>query len=160
MHSFGDKGNRVIRTLRNSTPSSFKHISTLLQRFIADAKPEWLDGAIDARNRVNHYQKGGINPDHFVVVVVQKGDEIEVHQPMWSNDQKVSEMLEIVWDQLIQFSERFLFASLSYKLPDALGPLFLSRGNVKPGESQVRIVDRKEITERLGPGELVEPPSR
>ena len=74
---------------------------------------------------------------------------------MWSEDQPIGDMMDIVWDQLMQFVERFFFAALAYRLPDSFRPVFLSRGNVEPGESQVRIMPKGKAEDIFGRGEEV-----
>lgn len=150
LHTFSERGARVIRTLRGSTPSSFKQTSRMLQQVISEAREEWIESAIEARDRVNHYQRGGINPDIFIVAAAKDGDELLIQKPMWTGDQRVFEAMDIFWGQLIQFVERFLFATLGHRLPSELGVLFLSRMHVEPGQSQVRIMLIEEAKKKLG----------
>jgi hypothetical protein len=121
--SFGDHGARVIRLLKQSTPASFRKRGAFLVHII-ERNSEWLASLIAARDRVNHYKDGGIDPDVFTVCAILENDGVVTLQvPMWSAEQSVSDMMAIVFNSLFHFVETFFFCSLAGRLPPDLGVL-------------------------------------
>lgn len=107
-HTFGDKGNDVIKMLENNTPKKFeKHIRVICDRVIR-RNQDWLQLTIDLRDKVNHYLEGGVPYQFFRVRKVRRGNREVIVVPMWSKVQTLRQALEIVWCRLMCLCEEFI----------------------------------------------------
>lgn len=115
LRSFSGKGNDVIKALKNNTPAKLKTFAPSLQKLIEDHQI-WLTEIISARDRINHFIDGGINFESFVVTY-QRSDKVErLIVPKWSDSQSISELMEVVWMNLIRFAEDFSMLSIGMRV--------------------------------------------
>ena len=120
--SFGEHGKKLVRTLKQNTPGSFRKSATVLVLIIEENAP-WLESLIGARDKVNHYLGGGLDPDLFTVSGIKDGEKIDIHVPMWSTEQSVLDMMDNGFEAVFHFVERFLCSVLASRLPAHLGML-------------------------------------
>jgi hypothetical protein len=115
--TFGDKGNGVAKVLKNNLPNKLKGLGKELTKLIS-SNQTWLSAAIDLRNRMNHYQDGGLSVEAFVVVVrIENGKEI-VWTPQLSSKQTVREGMTNLFSSLLDFVDVFVGLALVPRLRD------------------------------------------
>ena len=98
--SFGDKGKKVAKALDN-LPKPYKKQSRGYKTLLFVNQQDWLTDTIHARDKINHYLEGGINFQNFTVYKDASSENIYV--PMWSDDQKISEFMDITWSNLFRY---------------------------------------------------------
>jgi hypothetical protein len=110
--TFGDKGNKVIQILsrnvggKTATGAPKKQIAQKLIKLIGDNQG-WLDHAISVRDRMNHFQHGGVSLQNFTVHVrIEKGEE-KVWTPRLHESQTVRELLDVLMNNVVEFVEVF-----------------------------------------------------
>lgn len=114
LHTFGEKGAKVTSALGNLPKDLQKRAQGFNEMLIA-RNQAWLEGTIEARDKINHFLDGGID---FRLFCVRRSPVGSVTVPMWSSDQTISEFMEAVWANIFRFCEDFLAIFLSLKLPD------------------------------------------
>ncbi len=115
--SFGDKGARVSRAIKN-LPKEHQSRAKGFDVYLIDMQKNWLEDTIHARDKINHLTDGGVDYRLFCVSTSMKQDVINV--PMWSPDQTISDFMLIVWRNLFRYCEDFIALFLSLKLPPEL----------------------------------------
>lgn len=115
--SFGQKGQKVSKALDN-LPKQYKKQATGFKTALFINQQHWLNDTIHARDKINHCLEGGIDFKDFTVYK----DPISgnVHVPMWSPDQKISETMDIAWGNLFRYCEDFIALFLSLRTPKHL----------------------------------------
>lgn len=114
-YTFGDKGGALIKRLKSNGPKRFQESIPFLCDLISRNQP-WLQEAIDLRDKVNHFQRGGVPYKFFRVDKVERGGKEVVRVPMWTEEESVSEALSDIWRQLVCFTETFIGATLFMRL--------------------------------------------
>jgi hypothetical protein len=142
--SFGDHGARVMRLLKSSTPASFRSRAEFLIHIIKQNTP-WLESLISARDKVNHYKDGGIEPDLFTVCALKDGNSVTVRVPMWSDEQSVADVMQQSFRVLFHFVEQFFFAVLAARLPNDLGVLKMANPELYDPTSPIRIIGNADF---------------
>ena len=121
MNSFGDNGNKIIQVLKwnvSGNPPSKKNAAALLVKHIENNQ-EWLTGMIEARDRMNHFMKGGMSPMAFGVALIIERDGVQtLHRPRMNPDQIVKDVMTTVMNNLLEFIEYFLGISIAARAPD------------------------------------------
>jgi hypothetical protein len=158
LQSFGDKGKRVIRVLKNCVANERKGTVKSLIYFIR-SNQSWLEPVIEARDRINHMIGNSIlGLDNFIVRENKPTDSsiLEIRRPLWSNDQTIHDFMETVWENLLRFCENFIAGSISLRFRPGLG--LLGR-RVPPGSRQPawRAVLESEMEEVIRSGALGPP---
>jgi hypothetical protein len=114
--TFGDKGRVIIKQLRRNVRGDAKDLARHLAEVIEENQ-DWLELAIDVRDRMNHYKHGGVRPEMFVVAVSIRGDDEEVITPRLDPKQTVRELIDILMDNLFTFVEHFVGLAMLPRLP-------------------------------------------
>ena len=110
--TFGDKGNKVIQILnrnvggKTSTGAPKKQMAQKLIQLIKDNQ-EWLDLAISVRDRMNHFQHGGLSLDTFTVHVSIENGQEKVWTPRLHEKQTVRELMNVLMRNVVEFVEVF-----------------------------------------------------
>lgn len=115
--SFGNKGKKVAKALDN-LPKQYKKQAQGYKTVLFVNQQDWLTETIHARDKINHYLEGGINFQNFTVYKDPNSEN--VHVPMWSDDQKISEFMDIIWSNLFRYCEDFIALFLNLRTPDHL----------------------------------------
>lgn len=115
--SFGDKGDDVIKQLRNNCPASLGTYAEKIIKLIEDAQDVWLVELIKMRDEVTHYSRlEGFNC--FMEDPYMGGGIATIHYPTMPNKQSVLEYCQNVWGLLLSFCEDFLkFTVEAAKIP-------------------------------------------
>ena len=117
LSSFGDKGKKVARALDN-LPKEYKKQAQGYKSLLFDSQQDWLTDTINARDKINHYLEGGISFQHFTIY--KDPDSGDIHIPMWSSEQKISEFMDVVWSNLFRYCEDFICLFLNLRIPPHL----------------------------------------
>ncbi len=115
--SFGDKGDDVIKQLKNNCPASLGTHAEKIIKLIEDAQDVWLVELIKMRDEVTHYSRlEGFNC--FMEDPYMGGGIDTIHYPTMPNKQRVLEYCQNVWGLLLSFCEDFLkFTVEATKIP-------------------------------------------
>lgn len=108
VRTFGAKGKDVLNAMDRCVPRQYADRMAALRKMTFEKNTSWLESVIDARDRTNHFQRGGIHFGYFAVrkVIDENGERITV--PMWSPDQTVRDLMVVLWRKLLCFVEEFL----------------------------------------------------
>lgn len=122
MYSFGDKGDRVLASLKSNTSKHHAgHVRLMEHQLFNDTNKRWLTGIIEVRDKVNHGMAGGMKIERFAIYCDAFST---VHLPMWNDQQRIGEAMAIVWENLFRYIEDFIVLAINFRL--------------KPGFSLVR----------------------
>ena len=114
MYSFGDKGERVLASLkRNTSKHHAGHVRMMEHQLFNEINKGWLHLIIDARDQVNHGMGGGMKIERFAVY---RDGARTVHLPMWNNDQRIANAMVVVWENLFRFVEDFIVLAINFRL--------------------------------------------
>jgi len=114
VNTFGDRGEGFLKTLRGCAPEKYgPGIAVIERHLFGENQKKWLDATIEARDKITHYQRGGVPPEAFAVFVDTNGD---VHLPEWATGQTVERFMEVVWPALVFYVEDFLALFLALRL--------------------------------------------
>jgi hypothetical protein len=114
-YSFGDKGDDIIKLLENNTPERFADRMPVVCDLIR-WNQDWLQEAIDLRDKVNHFQRGGVPYQYFRVHKEERDAQEVVRVPMWTESETVRDVLGDIWRKLMCFCEAFIGATLYMRL--------------------------------------------
>ena len=119
MYSFGDKGERVLASLRRNTSKHHAgHVRMMEHQLFNETNKVWLSGIIEARDQVNHGIAGGMRIERFAVYRDASGT---VHLPMWNPQQRLGEAMVIAWENLFRYVEDFIVLAINFRLKAEYG---------------------------------------
>ena len=148
LRTFGSKGNDVRKALENNIPKKHKKQVKHMKKMLLDRNAVWLGDIITVRDKINHFIEGSVPFEYFGV---HRLPDESIKVPMWSSDQKLSAALEVVWDNLIKFTEDFIamFLFLRHK-----PGLVLYHGPEVKGSARLRwvIATEEEMDAALAQG--------
>jgi hypothetical protein len=114
MYSFGDKGERVLASLRRNTSKHHAgHVRMMEHQLFNETNKGWLHLIIDARDQVNHGIAGGMRIERFAVYRDGAGT---VHLPTWHNEQRIADAMVVVWENLFRPVEDFIVLAINFRL--------------------------------------------
>lgn len=114
-HTFGEKGNRVIKMLERNAPKEFAAGIPLLCDMIR-WNQRWMQETIDIRDKTNHFKDGGVPYEYFRVAKDERDGQEVLVVPMWSKDVTARDALGGVWRKLICLCEEFIGFTLYLRL--------------------------------------------
>jgi hypothetical protein len=147
--TFGDKGETVIKALRNLGPREAGRVKGFETMCFDDDTRAWLKAIIDSSDRVNHYLAGGLNIRNFTVGPLPDGT---MAVPRWSEQQTLRDAMEASWTKFFAFLEFFVIYSLNFRMPDKHALMYQRSAIVSP-ESSFKVVPKSvadAIITRLG----------
>jgi hypothetical protein len=116
LRTFGEKGDQVVKALRRNLGKKNQEIvETMVEMLFKPSKP-WLNATIEARDQINHFLDGGIDPQQFAVEMIDPTGTRAIKVPMWSEEQSVREFLAVVWENLFAFVEDFTILLLRMRM--------------------------------------------
>jgi hypothetical protein len=117
LSTFGKNGNTIVNILKRNVPKHGKKAAGELIRFINDNQ-DWIKLMIDARDRMNHFQHGGIPVMSFgVACIIEQDGTKKVHRPQMNPAQTVKEVMDMLLDNVLHFVEYFLGIALCVRMP-------------------------------------------
>jgi hypothetical protein len=109
--SFGDKGDDIIKQLKNNCPAALATYAEKIIQLIQDAQDAWIVELIDMRDKVTHYSRlEGF--DCFIEDPYIRGGTANIHYPTMPNTRRTLEYCQDVWRRLLIFCEDFLKLTL------------------------------------------------
>ena len=109
--SFGDKGDDIIKQLKNNCPATLDTYAENIIKLIEDAQDAWVVELIDMRDKVTHYSRlEGFNC--FIEDPYIRGGTANIHYPTMPNTRRALEYCQNVWERLLSFCEDFLKLTL------------------------------------------------
>lgn len=122
--TFGEKGEKVIRALQRNMPRKWAGQAKILEESIIRKHTPWLESTIEARDKINHFLRGGISLDNFIVHksnVVSSLNENIIYVPMWTPDVTIRRYMEVTWWNLFSLIEQFIAVFITLKLKSDYG---------------------------------------
>jgi len=109
--SFGDKGDDIIKQLKNNCPATLVTCANNIVKLIEDAQDAWVVELISMRDLVTHYSSlEGFNC--FMKDPYIGGGTANIHYPTMPNTRRALEYCQDVWKRLLSFCEEFLKLAL------------------------------------------------
>jgi hypothetical protein len=108
LRTFGAKGKDVLSAMANCVPRQYADRMDVLRKQTFEPNADLLNTMIDARDRMNHFQRGGVHFGRFAVRKVAAGADARVEVPMWSSNQTIRAAMIVVWRRLLCFVEEFM----------------------------------------------------
>jgi hypothetical protein len=105
--TFGDKGNVVRNILTKNLPKQLKGVGKAMSELI-ETNQEWLNLAIDLRDRTNHYKDGGILLKAFVVAVGTDNGKEVITTPSFGDGMTLRTGITHLYDNLLEFVDHFV----------------------------------------------------
>jgi hypothetical protein len=132
LHTFGEKGDQVIKALENNIPGPLKRKAKFAAHWVRKHR-DWLEGTIDTRDRINHLIGAPVHP--FFVRAVEDPDSrvIKIERPMWVAEQTVRDYMDVVWENNLRLFEDFIVSCLFFRFKEGLT---LFHGPVERGSPQ------------------------
>jgi hypothetical protein len=121
LRTFGDKGERVLKLLRNVLPQEKKHFAHDFEQKIFEAHRSDIRQAVEMRDRVNHYLEGGIPYENFRVFGLRQSGKVIYKTPMWNDDQTLTEFMNVAFHNHLKFCEDFIVFFLGFHLQPGFG---------------------------------------
>jgi hypothetical protein len=155
VQTFGEKGEKVARALKQNLPSSDRSHARFLADHVIKKNQPWLVAVIEARDQFNHLIGAPLVAERFMVFAAKSKESglLEVRRPMWSPDQSARAFMDVVWVNLVRFFETFTFGCINMRLRPGLA--FFHGPDPGPGSnvSPWRLTTTEEM-ERVtkGPG--------
>jgi hypothetical protein len=112
IRTFGDKGDAVVRLLRNNVPDDRKARAAGLIRLI-DGDQQWLRRTIALRDSIGHFRvlpSSGLRSQRV-------GDKVFVGEPVDENGTEFSKIVMVLYFNLLTFCEDFLALTLNLAMP-------------------------------------------
>jgi len=136
--TFADKGEAVLNSLHNLGAAFEGRVKSIELICFNDDYKGWLDAIIDARNRVNHYQSGGLKIQNFAVGRDADGT---IGVPRWSDVQTLRDAMEASWTKLFAFTEFFVVYAINFRMPEKYGMTYL-RQAIKSPDSSFKVMSK------------------
>jgi len=107
--TWGQKGKKVEKAISHNLPKQYQHHGPGIIDLVMKPHREWLPDVIDARDKVSHYLRGGVDFELFAVHPDREGG---IRVPMWSEDQTVRDFMDVIWGNLLRLTEDFIHVFL------------------------------------------------
>lgn len=105
--SFGDKGDDVIRQLKNNCSATLAPYAENIIKLIEDAQDAWVVELISMRDQITHLSNlEGFNC--FIQDPYIGGGTANIHYPTMPNKRRTLEYCQHIWERLLNFCEDFL----------------------------------------------------
>lgn len=121
LRTFGDKGQAVVKALKNNIPNKWSNQATLIEQMVLKEHRPWLEMAIASRDKTNHFKDGGVDTEVFLVAKMTIEGEEKIVVPMWFDNLTVREYLQHTWYNLMSFVEQFTIGFLAMRFKSGLG---------------------------------------
>jgi hypothetical protein len=118
--TFGERGGTVRKALRRNLPKEYARTAKMVEEQVLDLHKPWLEMAIEARDRLNHFLEGGADFQAVVVLKMMKDGKEFIHVPMWDEQNSLRHIMEIVFHNLLKLVEDFTAGFLTARLKDEI----------------------------------------
>jgi hypothetical protein len=118
--SFGDKGDDVIKQLKNNCPATLVPNANNITELIEDAQDAWIVELVNMGDQITHHS----NLEGFNCLIQDPyvgGDIANIHYPTMPNKRRALEYCQDIWRSLLNFCEDFLrFTGDAAKIPNLI----------------------------------------
>jgi hypothetical protein len=121
LRTFGDKGQAILKALKNNVPKKWSKQVTMLEEVVLDQHRPWIELAIASRDRSNHFKDGGADAEVFIVAKMTIEGEEKIVVPMWFDNLTVRVYLQQTWHNLMGFVQQFTIGFLAMGFKEGLG---------------------------------------
>ena len=118
--TFGERGGTVRKALRRNLPKEYARTAKMVEEQVLDLHKPWLEMAIEARDRLNHFLEGGADFQAVVVLKMMKDGKEFIHVPMWDEQNSLRHVMEIVFHNPLKLVEDFTAGFLTARLKDEI----------------------------------------
>jgi len=118
LSTFGERGGSVRKALKRNLPKEYARTAKMVEEQVLDVHKPWLEMAIEARDRLNHFLEGGANFEAMLVIKVTKDGKEVVHVPMWDEKNTMRHTAEVIFYNLVKLVEDFTACFLTARLKD------------------------------------------
>jgi len=118
--TFGERGGTVRKALRRNLPKEYARTAKMVEEQVLDLHKPWLEMAIEARDRLNHFLEGGADFQAVVVLKMMKDGKEFIHVPVWDEQNSLRHVMEIVFHNLLKLVEDFTAGFLTARLKDEI----------------------------------------
>ncbi len=142
MYTFADKGVGVLNSLQRNTSKHHAGRVKMMERFVFNQRNmEWLESEIETRDKANHCLGGGMKIEHFAVY---RMPDDTVSLPMWTAEQRLSQAMDIYWENFFGLVEDFIMIALHFRFKIDDWGLFRVHQPLSSTQPSWKIVTKKE----------------
>ena len=129
LHTYGENGDKLIKALKNNTPSEDKNKMATIIQIVELFKP-YSESIIGLRTTTQHYKNIQMTP---LIAVADEKDAINITVPKMSQQQTAREFSEIVYHNIFVFIRDLMIFSFASKFYSGLIPVVIEEkgGRVK-----------------------------
>ena len=129
LHTYGENGDKLIKALKNNTPSEDKNKIAAIIQIVELFKP-YSESIIGLRTTTQHYKNIQMTP---LIAVADEKDAINITVPKMSQQQTAREFSEIVYHNIFVFIRDLMIFSFASKFYSGLIPVVIEEkgGRVK-----------------------------
>ncbi|HXG67551.1 MAG TPA: hypothetical protein VNO70_20785 [Blastocatellia bacterium] len=127
LRTFGDKGAAVVKALKNNVPKKWERQANMIIEIVFEKHRPWLEMAIAARDKINHFKDGGLDYEGFLVAKTTVNGEEKVIVPMWTDSLSVREYMQNTWHNLISLVEQFTIGFLCMRFKPDFGFVYIPK---------------------------------
>jgi len=120
LNTFGERGGSVRKALKRNLPKEYARTAKMVEEQVLDLHKPWLEMAIEARDRLNHFLEGGANFEAMLVLKMTKDGNEVVHVPMWDENNTMQHVMEVIFFNLLKLVEDFTAGFLTARLKDEI----------------------------------------
>jgi len=116
LSTFGERGGSVRKALKRNLPKEYARTARMVEEQVLDLHKPWLEMAIEARDRLNHFLDGGANFEAMLVIKMMKDEKEVVHVPMWDEENTMRFTMEVIFYNLLKLVEDFTAGFMTARL--------------------------------------------
>jgi hypothetical protein len=116
LSTFGERGGSVRKALKRNLPKEYARTAKMVEEQVLDLHKPWLEMAIEARDRLNHFLDGGANFEAMLVIKMMKDEKEVVHVPMWDEENTMRFTMEVIFYNLLKLVEDFTAGFMTARL--------------------------------------------
>lgn len=121
LHTYGENGEKVIKSLRNNTPTENKEKIERIVHIIELFKP-YSESIIGLRTTTQHYKNIQMSP---LIAEVDPQNKIMISVPKMSQDQTANEFAEIVYHNIFVFIRDLMIFAFASKFYSGIIPVII-----------------------------------
>lgn len=121
LHTYGENGDKLIKALKNNTPTEDKNKIDAIVRIVELFKP-YSESIIGLRTTTQHYKNIQMTP---LIAVAGENRSIEIAVPKISQGRTAKEFSEIVYHNIFVFIRDLMIFSFASKFYDGIVPVVI-----------------------------------
>jgi hypothetical protein len=116
--TFCERGGTVRKALKRNLPKEYSRTARMVEEQVLDLHKPWLEMAIEARDRLNHFLEGGADFQAVIVLKTMRDGKEHIHVPMWDEQNSLRQVMEVIFYNLLKLVEDFTAGFLMARLQD------------------------------------------